>query len=48
MKSFNKVFIPVLVFLLMVLILIWGVVKEDHREVEFNGNILCLSCIGIE
>jgi len=25
-----------------------GIRHEDHVETEFNANLLCLSCIGIE
>ena len=25
-----------------------GLKHEDHIETEFNANLLCLSCIGIE
>jgi len=28
--------------------LIIGIAIKDYEEVEFNANILCLSCIGIE
>ncbi|HOK23709.1 MAG TPA: hypothetical protein PKU94_07525 [Candidatus Hydrothermia bacterium] len=48
MKIFLKVGTPVFLFLFMILLMISGLRREEHLEVEFNGNILCLSCIGIE
>jgi len=39
-------FIISLVLILALLLI--GIIVKDYEEVEFNANILCLSCIGIE
>jgi len=44
-----KKWISFIVSLVLILaLLIIGIVIKDYEEVEFNANILCLSCIGIE
>jgi len=47
-KIWDKILVPVFILLLFALFLFWGIKRGEPQEVEFNGNILCLSCIGIE
>ncbi len=48
MKRVVKYLITVLFIILFAAFIMKGISVQDHQEVEINGNILCLSCIGIE
>ncbi len=48
MNRLKSYIVSLIVLALLLFILIKGVKLKDYVEVELNGNILCLSCIGIE
>ncbi len=48
MRIAEKVILPIILLILSLSLLIFGLSKGQESEVELNGNILCLSCIGIE
>lgn len=48
MRTAGKVILPVILLILSLSLLVFGLSKGQESEVELNGNILCLSCIGIE
>jgi hypothetical protein len=48
MRRFKLYVLSVLFFVIFMWMLLKGVKLKDYVEVELNGNILCLSCIGIE
>jgi|GEM_PF-756331 len=48
MNRLKSYIVSLILLALLLFILIKGVKLKDYVEVELNGNILCLSCIGIE
>ncbi|MDI6851436.1 MAG: hypothetical protein QMD82_05825 [bacterium] len=48
MKRLRHYILSIILLVILLFILIKGVKLKEYVEVELNGNILCLSCIGIE